>query len=157
MGGKPIFRMKRGVSKSGCKESALKGFVVLLVLMLVSSSAVSALEETNNSTDFPFNVEIEGIDEGLVTDVWIGSMDFAEEMTQNIDLSEEGAEGEGAIDNLIIMMRLTLAFTVDVLDALQSSDTNETVEELNLTPAEAGFVSENEVEDAFQYLRLLQS
>lgn len=156
MGGKPIFRMKGRVSKDRSKKRAFTGFVVLVVLMLVSSSAVSALEGTNNTTEAPPDVEKEGIDEDLVNNVWNASQNFTDEIIQEINISEEGSGEEGAIDNLITLMRLTLAFTVDVLDALQGSDTNETVEEQNLTPAEAGFVSEDEVEDAYQYLRLLQ-
>ena len=158
MGVKSIFTMKSGVLKCRTKHSVvLKGSIVLAVLLLLSSSTAlgqSALEET----DAPADTGIEGIDQGLLTDVAIASLDFAGELTQEINISKEGSEGEDAIDNLITLMQIGLAFTADVIDSLRARDTNaRTEEETNLTLSEAGFVSEEGIEDAFLYLRLLQS
>lgn len=134
----------------------VKGFAVLATLMVVSSStgfAQSALGETDTYAD----TEMEGIDPDLVTGVWGVSQDFAGKVIQKINISEEDLGGERAIDDLITLMRITLEFTSEVIDRVRDKDAK-TETEMNLTHNETSFIADDErVEEAFQYLRLLQS
>lgn len=136
-------------------KRVLKGFALILALTVVSSStgfAQSALGETDTHVD----TEIEGIDPGLVTDVGKASLDFMGEITQKINISEEGFGDERAIDDLIILMKITLDFTSKVINIIQDKDMK-TGLEMNLTANETNLIDDKRVEEAFLYLRFLQS
>lgn len=136
-------------------KRVLKGFALILALTVVSSStgfAQSALGETDTHAD----TEIEGIDPGLVTDVGKASLDFMGEITQKINISEEGFGDERAIDDLIILMKITLDFTSKVINIIQDKDMK-TGLEMNLTANETNLIDDERVEEAFLYLRFLQS
>lgn len=133
----------------------LKRFALILALLVVSSSAgfvQPALGEPDNYSE----TEIEGIDPGLVAGVWDASMNFSEEIIQEINISEEGFGGEGSIDDLITLMRITLTFTSEVLDTVRAKDMV-AEEETNLTLNETDLMADGRIEEAFLYLRFLQS
>jgi len=85
----------------------------------------------------------------LVTDVGKASQDFMGEITQKINISEEGFGDERAIDDLIILMNITLEFTSKVINIIQDKDMK--------TGLETNLIADERVEEAFQYLRFLQS
>jgi hypothetical protein len=87
-----------------------KRLAVLSVLTVVLSSASFAPRALGGDTDTPADIEMEGVDPDLVTAVWSASLDFAEDVTQGINISEEGFGGEKAIDDLISLMQVTLGF-----------------------------------------------
>jgi hypothetical protein len=138
-----------------CTEMKIVGSVLLFVLTVVFSLTVfthPVCGEANNTTD----TGIEGIDPELVAGVWNASVNFAEEVTQEIDISEEDLGGQGSIDDLITLIQITLPFTSKVLEMVQSEGT-ETESGMNVTVNESSLIADEMVESAFQYLRFLQS
>ncbi|MBN1762563.1 MAG: hypothetical protein JW878_05745 [Methanomicrobia archaeon] len=145
---------------------------VLSALTIVLASAGFTSLALGGDTDTPADIELDGVDPDLVTDVWSASLDFAEDVAQRINISEEGFGGEKAIDDLIMLMQVTLGFTSEVLGIIHDNETvtetgtatatdtetdteNET--EANLTRNETGFIPNERLEEAFEYLRFLQS
>jgi hypothetical protein len=138
-----------------CTEMKIVGSVLLFVLTVVFSLTVFAhpvCGEINNTTD----TGIEGIDPELVAGVWNASVEFAEEVTQEINISGEDLGGQGSIDDLITLIQITLPFTSKVLEMVQSEET-ETEAGMNVTVNESSLIADEMVESAFQYLRFLQS
>jgi len=145
-----------------------KRLAVLSALTIVLSSASFAPRALGGDTDTPADIEMEGLDPNLVTAVWSASLDFAEDVTQRINISEEGFGGEKAIDDLITLMQVTLGFTSEVLGVIHDNETvtetgteteteTESETETNLTRNETGFIPNERIEEAFEYLRFLQS
>ena len=137
------------------KEMRVVGSVLLVTLTVVFSLTVFAQPvygETNNTTD----TGIEDIDPELVMEVWNVSVDFAEAVTHEINVSEDELGGRGAIDDLITLMEITLPFTARILDIFQNNST-EAAPEMNVTLNESCLVADEMVEGAFLYLRFLQS
>lgn len=130
-----------------------KGFVALLVLTIVSSVTVFALSAVGE-TDTPAEIEIEDLE--LVPEVWNASLNFADEVTREINISKKGFGGEREIDNLITLMRITLAFMSEIIDMVRVKDTD-AGREMRSALNETDLMSDERVEDGFQYLRLLQS
>jgi hypothetical protein len=148
---------KHGVKLKTVKgqEIRILGSVLLLTLTVVFAVTVSAYPvrgETNNTTD----TGIEGIDPDLVTAVWNVSVEFAEAITHEITISDDDFGGHGSIDDLITLMQITLPFTSKVLEIFQNND-RETEPEMNITLNESSLIADEMVEDAFLYLRFLQS
>jgi hypothetical protein len=132
----------------------LEGFVLIVALTVVLSLAVfspPALGETNTTTD----TGIEWLDPDLITGVWNASVDFAEEVTHEINISEDELGGQRSIDDLITLMQITLPFTSKVLELIQSEEPW-TEPEMNVTLNGSGVIANEMVADAFQYLRFLQ-
>jgi len=140
--------------KGGIKRNRIvaKGFAALLVLTIVSSVTVFALSAVGE-TDTPAEIEIEDLE--LVPEVWNASLNFADEVTREINISEKGFGGEREIDNLITLMRITLAFTSEIIDMVRVKDTD-AGREMRSALNETDLMSDERVEDGFQYLRLLQ-
>ena len=133
----------------------LEEFVLIVALTVVVALAVfspPALGETNTTID----TEIEWIDPALVTEVWNASVDFAEEMTHEINISEDEVGGQRSIDDLITLMQITLSFTSNVLELFQSEEPG-TEPEMNVTFNGSDVIANEMVTDAFHYLRFLQS
>ena len=150
-----------GEKVKGKKMRILKGFALILALTVVSSLAVFAQPiqtpaPTGQITDADADTGIKGVDPGLVTDVGKASLDFMGEITQKINISEEGFGDERAIDDLIILMKITLDFTSKVINIIQDKDMK-TELEMNLTANETNLIDDKRVEEAFLYLRFLQS
>lgn len=141
--------------KGGIKRNRIvaKGFAALLVLTIVSSVTVFALSAVGE-TDTPAEIEIEDLE--LVPEVWNASLNFADEVTREINISEKGFGGEREIDNLITLMRITLAFMSEIIDMVRVKDTD-AGREMRSALNETDLMSDERVEDGFQYLRLLQS
>ena len=143
------------------KIKRLRGVALILILTAISLSTVFAQQiptpaPTGQITDADADTGIKGIDFGLVTDVGKASLDFTEGITQKIIISEEGFGEKGAIDDLITLMKVTLEFTAKVINIIQDKDMKTRLE-MNLTVNETNFIDDERIEEAFQYLRFLQS
>jgi len=141
-----------------------KRLAVLSALTIVFSSACFAPRALGEDTDTPADIEMEGLDLDVVTTVWRASLDFAEDVTQGINISGDGFGGEKAIDDLITLMQVTLGFTSEILGIIHDNETEteteteiETETEFTSTRNETGFIPNERIEEAFEYLRFLQS
>jgi len=138
------------------KIKILSGVALILMLTAITLSTGFAQQiptpaPTGQITDADADADagIKGVDLGLVTDVGKASQDFMGEITQKINISEEGFGDERAIDDLIILMNITLEFTSKVINIIQDKDMK--------TGLETNLIADERVEEAFQYLRFLQS
>lgn len=143
------------------KIKILSGVALILMLTAITLSTGFAQQiptpaPTGQITDADADAGIKGVDLGLVTDVGKASLDFMGEITQKINISEEGFGDERAIDDLIILMNITLEFTSKVINIIQDKDMK-TGLEMNLIVNETNLIADERVEEAFQYLGFLQS
>jgi len=54
--------------------------------------------------------------------VWRASLDFAENVTQGINISGDGLGEDKAIDDLITLMQVTLGFTSEILGIIHDNE-----------------------------------
>ena len=143
------------------KKKILKGFMLILALTVVLSSTVFAQviptpAPTVETGDTEPDTGIKGIDVGLVTDVGKASQDFIEDIIQKINISTEKFGEKEAIDDLIILMEITLEFTSEVINIIVDRETKNGLK-TNLTVNETNLIEDERMGEAFQYLRYLQS